>query len=94
VVSARIGWWGTVGPKRLSAWIGGTYWGIAQTIDGTINVLNVGKVDFEVKESPESLFSMHVGTHVEVSQSFNLLLDVGSNFSALFSVTPAIMYRF
>jgi hypothetical protein len=94
LVSARVGFRSTIGPTRLSSWIGGTYWGVAQTIDGTINVPNLGTVDFTVKESPESSFSMHIGTHVEVSQSFNLLFDMGSNFSDLFSVTPVIMYRF
>ena len=94
LVSARIGWRETIGTMKLNLWIGETYWGISQTIKGEVDVPLLGNVDFTVKESPEKSFSSHIGTHIEITKSFNFLCDVGSNFSDMFSVTPAFMYRF
>ena len=94
LVSARIGWRETIGKMKLNLWIGETYWGISQTITGEVDVPLLGNIDFKVKESPEKPFSTHIGTYIEITKSFNFLCDVGSNFSDMFSVTPAFMYRF
>jgi hypothetical protein len=94
LVSIRVGWRGNIGPTKLNVWVGETYWGISQTIEGKLHAPQIGGIDFEADESPEKPFSTHIGTHLEITRYFNFLCDVGSNFSDMFSVTPAFMYRF
>lgn len=94
LVSPRLGWRGRISGIQSSIWIGGTYWGISQTVDGKVRLPLLGRVDFEVDESPADPFSYHLGTHVELTRSFNLICDIGSNFSDMFSLTPSLMFRF
>ena len=94
LLSVRTGWRTSIFRKKLSLWLGETYWGISQTIEGKINAPHIGKISFEVDESPTKPFSTHIGTYLEITKEFNFLLDVGSNFSDMFCVTPVVMYRF
>ncbi len=92
--SARLGWRTHVGSTKVNLWLGGTYWGISQTIDGDVEIPLLGKVDFRVEESPKSSVSMHFGAHVEFTESLQFICDVGSNFADIFTVTPSFMFRF
>jgi hypothetical protein len=94
LVSPRLGWRGTINSIQSSIWIGGTYWGISQTVDGQVQLPLLGRVDFEVDESPSDPFSYHLGTHIAFTKYFNFVCDIGSNFSDMFSVTPSLMFRF
>jgi len=94
LVSPRLGWRGKISTIQSNIWIGGTYWGISQTVDGQAQVPLLGRVDFEVDESPSDPFSYHLGTHIEFTKHFNFVCDIGSNFSDMFSVTPSLMFRF
>ena len=94
LVSPRLGWRGKISNIQSNIWIGGTYWGISQTVDGQAQVPLLGRVDFEVDESPSDPFSYHLGTHIEFSKHLNFVCDLGSNFSDMFSVTPSLMFRF
>ncbi len=94
LVSPRLGWRGKISNIQSNIWIGGTYWGISQTVDGQAQVPLLGRVDFEVDESPSDPFSYHLGTHIEFTKHLNFVCDIGSNFSDMFSVTPSLMFRF
>ena len=94
LVSPRLGWRGRIGNIQSNIWIGGTYWGISQTVDGQVQIPLLGRVDFEVDESPADPFSYHFGTHIEFTKNLNFVCDIGSNFSDMFSVTPSLMFRF
>ena len=94
LVSIRIGRRTSFRKTKLNLWLGGTYWGIGQTVDGKAEVPLLGDIDFEIEESPAHHFSAHIGSHIEFTQHFNFLCDVGSNFSDIFTITPALMYRF
>jgi len=47
-----------------------------------------------VREKTSKPWSTHIGANVELSPSFQLVLDMGSNFSGLFAIAPTVMYRF
>ena len=94
LLSPRLGWRGKIGNMQSNIWIGGTYWGISQTVDGQVQIPLLGRVDFEVDESPADPFSYHLGTHIEFTKHLNFVCDIGSNFSDMFSVTPSLMVRF
>ena len=94
LVSPRLGWRGRIRNIQSNIWIGGTYWGISQTVDGQVQIPLLGRVDFEVDESPADPFSYHLGAHIEFTKSLNFVCDIGSNFSDMFSVTPSLMFRF
>ncbi len=92
--SARLGWRTNIGKTRLNLWLGGTYWGISQVIDGKVELPILGTIDFEVDQSPSNPISMHFGTMIEFTPNFNIFLDVGSNFEDMFCLTPSLIYRF
>jgi hypothetical protein len=92
--SIRVGWRSRIAGCNVASWLGGTYWDTTNTIKGTPRVPVIGKVKFRVREKTSDPWSAHVGTNVEMSESFQLVLDVGSNFSGLFAIAPTLMYRF
>lgn len=92
--SIRIGWRTQLAGYKLASWFGATYWDTTNTIKGTPRVPVIGKIKFRVREKTSDPWSAHVGTNVEMSQSFQLVLDMGSNFSGLFAIAPTLMYRF
>ena len=92
--SARLGWRTNIGRTKLNLWLGGTYWGISQVIDGKVELPILGTIDFEVDQSPSNPISMHFGTMIEFTPNFNIILDVGSNFEDMFCLTPSLIYRF
>jgi len=79
---------------KANHWVGGTYWGIAQTVNGDVQIPVLGNIDFEVEESPAHALSAHLGTHIEFTECFNFTFDVGTNFVDMFSMVPALSYRF
>ena len=94
LLSTRVGWRTKIHSTKVNIWIGGTYWGISQIIDGKVELPILGIVDFEVDQSPSNPYSVHFGTHIEFTQHFNIIFDVGSNFDDMFSITPSLTYRF
>ena len=94
LLSTRVGWRTKIRSTKVNIWIGGTYWGISQVIEGEVELPILGTVDFEVDQSPSNPYSVHFGTHIEFTQHFNIIFVVGSNFDDMFSVTPSLTYRF
>jgi hypothetical protein len=94
LISTRLGWRTNIGATKINLWIGGTYWGIAQTVEGDVKIPLLGTIDFEVEESPAHAYSAHMGTHIEFTEKVHFTFDVGSNFVDMFSVVPALSYRF
>ncbi len=94
LISTRVGWRTKIRTTKLNIWIGGTYWGISQVIEGKVELPILGTVDFEVDQSPSNPYSVHFGSHIEFTPHFDVILDVGSNFDDMFSLTPSLTYRF
>jgi len=92
--STRVGWRTNISTTKVNFWLGGTYWGIAQTVNGDVQIPVLGNIDFEVEESPAHALSAHLGTHIEFTECFNFTFDVGANFVDMFSMVPALSYRF
>jgi hypothetical protein len=92
--SVRLGWRAQAADCKINLWIGETYWDTTNTIKGDPRVPILGTVKFRVREKTSKPWSTHIGTNIELSPSFQLVLDMGSNFSGLFAIAPTIMYRF
>jgi hypothetical protein len=92
--SIRLGWREQIGKSHLNFWIGETYWDTANRIASNPEIPVVGKVGFSLTESTKRPWSTHIGTHVEITQAFQFMVDMGTNFRGLFSVTPAFICRF
>jgi len=92
--SARVGWRTNIRKTKLNLWLGGTYWGISQVIDGKVELPILGTIDFEVDQSPSNPISMHFGTMIEFTPNFNIIFDFGLNFEDMYSLTPSFIYRF
>ncbi len=92
--SIRVGWRSRIAGYKLASWLGGTYWDTTNTIKGTPRVPVIGPVKFRVREKTKDPWSAHIGTNVEMSESLQMVLDLGSNFSGLFAIAPTLMFRF
>jgi len=92
--SLRLGWRKLLGVSQLSIWAGETYWDTTNTIRGNPDIPVLGKVGFSLQESTKKPWSTHIGTLIEITKTFQFMVDVGSNFSGLFCITPAFIYRF
>jgi hypothetical protein len=94
VSSVRLGWRKKLGTAKLNFWVGETYWDTKNTITGNPRIPLLGPIYFEVQESTMKPFSTHIGTHIEITEHVQFLLDMGTNFSGLFCIAPAFMFRF
>ena len=92
--SIRLGWRKKLCGSFLNLWVGETYWDTTNTIKGRPDIPVLGKVGFSLQESTEKPWSTHIGTHLEITKTFQFMVDMGSNFSGLFCITPAFIYRF
>jgi hypothetical protein len=92
--SIRIGWRKQLRCSWLNFWIGETYWDTTNTIKGRPDIPVLGKVGFSLQESTKKPWSTHIGTHFELTKTLQFMVDMGSNFSGLFCITPAFIYRF
>jgi hypothetical protein len=92
--SIRLGWRKKFWGSYLNLWIGETYWDTTNKITGNPNIPVVGKVGFSLTESTKRPWSTHIGTHIEITKTFQFMVDMGSNFHGLFVVTPAFIYRY
>jgi hypothetical protein len=92
--SIRFGWREKIGESHLNFWIGETYWDTTNEITGNPDIPVVGKVGFSLTESTERPWSTHIGTHLEITQTFQFMVDMGTNFRGLFCIAPAFIYRF
>ena len=92
--SIRLGWREKIGRSSLNLWIGETYWDTTNKITGNPYIPVVGRVGFSLTESTKRPWSTHIGTHIEITQTFQFMVDMGTNFRGLFCVTPVFMFRF
>jgi hypothetical protein len=92
--SVRFGWRKQLGGSWLNLWVGETYWDTTNTIKGRPDIPVLGKVGFSLQESTEKPWSTHIGTHFELTRTLQFMVDMGSNFSGLFCITPAFICRF
>ncbi len=94
ICSVRLGWRKQICDSHLNIWLGETYWDTTNTIKGRPDIPVLGKVGFSLKESTQKPWSTHIGTHLEITKTFQFMVDMGSNFSGLFCIAPAFIYRF
>jgi hypothetical protein len=92
--SVRLGWRKQFGKSHLNLWVGETYWDTTNTIRGTPDIPVLGTVGFSLKEGTIKPWSTHMGTHIEITKTFQFMVDMGTNFSGLFCIAPAFIYRF
>ncbi len=92
--SLRFGWRKKLRGSWLNLWVGETYWDTTNTIKGRPDIPVLGKVGYSLQESTKKPWSTHIGTHLEITKTFQFMVDMGSNFSGLFCITPAFIYRF
>jgi hypothetical protein len=92
--SVRLGWRKKYSNSWLNLWVGETYWDTTNTIRGNPDIPVLGKVGFSLQESTQKPWSTHIGTHLEITKNFQFMVDMGSNFSGLFCITPAFICRF
>ena len=92
--SIRLGWRKQLAHYHLDLWVGETHWDTTNTIRGTPQVPVLGTVGFRLREKTIKPWSTHIGTNIEITKSFQFVVDMGTNFYGLFAIAPTVMYRF
>ena len=77
VNTLRIGRHGRVGKFELSGWVGGAFWNVEKSVEGTITVPNTGDIDFAVDYEPVEPFNVTVGGHVTFDKRFEGVVEYG-----------------
>ncbi len=92
--TVRTGWRGQVGAAMMNLWVGGVMWDAEREISGSIPLPDGDKLNFRVLQEPVDSFNFLLGMNVEVSRTFQLVAEYGSNFDDMDMLTLSIAYRF
>ena len=76
VISARIGWNGTIGGFSGVLWVGTMYQDIAQTLD---LLLDIGEDDLlvTIDQSTQEAYNYVIGGQWDINRSFSILAELG-----------------
>jgi len=92
--SLRAGWMGNIGEKPVQIWLGVGNWDTAATAKGH-GVLEDGtRLSFEADQRPKTERMYDLGSQIEFTRSFQLVLDVGADFDGGYLIVMAPTYRF
>ena len=94
IASARVGWNGKVGAIPLRLWFGGIYWGTKNTAKATVDVPDVGSVQFEADQGPKNPWSMSVGVSSALHKHFDLFAEYGFSPGDLIYLAAGLTVRF
>jgi hypothetical protein len=94
VASVRTGWNGAVGALPLRLWIGGAYWDTANTASSTVEVANVGLIDFEADQGPRNPWNASVGGSIVINGHWEGFAEYGFNFDDVHIVAAGLTFRF
>lgn len=94
IVSARVGWNGLVGPMPLRLWVGGAYWDTANTAKATVDVPEVGRVQFEADQGPRRPWNMTVGASAVLHRHFEAFAEYGFNPGDVTILVGGLTLRF
>ena len=90
IATVRAGWNGHLGRYPAQIWAGVGNWDTAATASGQATLDDGRLLDFEADQEPETPWMYDVGTQVEFSKRWQLVVDVGHDFDGgwLFVLGP------
>jgi hypothetical protein len=94
IASLRGGWMGKVGSKPVQLWLGVGDWDTAATAKGHGTLDNGMRFSFEADQRPKTNWMYDIGSQIEFSKSFQLVIDVGTDFDGGYLFVLAPTYRF
>jgi hypothetical protein len=94
IASARVGWNGKLGPIPLRLWVGGAYWNTRNTARSTVDVPDVGSVQFEADQGPKNPWNMVVGFSSALHRHFELFAEYGFSPGDLTFFAGGLTFRF
>ena len=94
VSSIRAGWHGAAGGRPIRIWFNATYWNTFAEATGTVADPDGGTLAFEVDQGPLHPWTYGVGMQYGFKPSFDLAVDVGSDFNGGWYVAIVPVYRF
>ena len=78
----------------MNIWLGGMLWDAEREITGSIPLPSGDKLNFRVLQEPVNPWNLSLGMNVEISRSFQLVVDYGFNFDDMDMLTFSFAYRF
>ena len=94
IATVRTGWNGRIGTIPLQLWLGVGNWDTAATATGHVDLENAGRLDFAADQKPHTPWMYDVGTNLQFSKRWQLVLDVGSDFQGGYFAVVGPTYRF
>lgn len=94
VASLRTGWAGKAGQVPLRLWVGGAYWDTENTAASTVNVPDVGVIQFEADQGPANPWNAVAGVSTAFSRSWEMFAEYGFNFDDVQFVAAGLVFRF
>lgn len=94
VGSARAGWNGKVDTVPLRVWLGANYWDTDNTARSTVEVPELGTVDFEADQGPRHPWNPTLGVSTTLGRHFDLVAEYGFNFDDVQIVVAGVTARY
>jgi len=94
IATVRAGYRGRIGTLPLQMWLGAGDWDTAATAKGHVDVAGAGQLNFEVEQRPHTRWMYDLGSNLEISKKFQLVLDVGTDFDGGYFIVAGPTYRF
>jgi hypothetical protein len=94
IASLRAGWMGKIHELPTQIWLGVGNWDTAATAKGHGTLENGMRFSFEADQKPKTNWMHDIGAQIEISKSFQLVVDVGADFDGGYLFVLGPTYRF
>jgi hypothetical protein len=94
IATVRAGWNGKFGETPVQLWLGAGNWDTAATAKGHVDIDENTTLRFEADQRPKTFWMYDVGSQIELSKRWQLVLDVGFDFDGGYVAVVAPTYRY
>jgi hypothetical protein len=94
IATIRAGWNGRFGDLPLQLWLGAGNWDTAATAKGHIDLDDGTRLTFEADQRPEQYWMYDIGTQLELSKRWQVVLDLGADFEGGYFAVVAPTFRY
>lgn len=94
IATLRAGWNGRFSETLVQLWLGAGYWDTAATAKGHVDIDADTTLRFEADQGPKSYWMYDVGSQIEFSKRWQLVLDLGFDFDGGYVAVIGPTYRY
>jgi hypothetical protein len=94
IATLRAGWNGKLNDTPVQLWLGAGNWDTAATAKGHVKIDDETTLRFEADQRPKSYWMYDVGSQIEFSKRWQLVLDLGFDFDGGYVAVIGPTYRY